>query len=504
MGVEEARQENARKEGLQMITLKMNGKTKRWHINDREPARAGTTCARWARRAVPRLLLGLSALLLADAGWAATNNEVTKWNEIASKAAFDSGLSTMPPIESRVYALTSTAIHDALNAIDRQYRSYSLRLPASPGASPEAAVATAAHQVLADQFGRLTAIAGLPSQQTILDAAYVASLAQIPDNDSKKAGVLIGGVAASVILALRASDGWDTQPIQDFSYPQGTKPGEYRFTGTTNFAFLPQWGNLPPFILRDSSQFQPPPPLNLKSRRYAMDLNEIKSLGGDGMTTPSARTAEQTEIALFWVESTPLQWNRIARTLSGAAGLNLWQSARLFALLNLALADGYISCFHTKYYYKFWRPVTAIHEADQDGNPDTAADPMWTPLVETPAIPDYDSGHAVGGSAAAQVFERFFGKDKVTFSTCSTSLPVGQTCNDPGAVFRSYSSVSQAAEENGLARILVGFHFRHAVEEGIKRGRKVGNRVVNRFLQPVHDHVFSPSEVEPPFDEENQ
>ena len=179
-------------------------------------------------------------------------------------------------------------------------------------------------------------------------------------------------------------------------------------------------------MLRDSSQFRPGPPYAVTSRKYAADFNEVKALGGDGVTTPSARTAEQTEIALFWVESSPLQWNRIARTVAAATRLDLWEQARLFGLLNMALADGYVGSFDTKYHYNYWRPVTAIRSADTDGNPNTSADPTWTPLVTTPPIPDYDSAHSVEGGAARQVLKRFFGTDHIGFATCSLTLPAGQ------------------------------------------------------------------------------
>lgn len=189
---------------------------------------------------------------------------------------------------------------------------------------------------------------------------------------------------------------------------------------------------------------------------------------------------------MFWVESSPQQWNRIARTVAAGARLRMWENARLFGLLNLALADGYIGTFDTKYYYNYWRPITAILEAATDGNPLTSADPTWTPLVDTPPIPDYDSGHSVEGGVAAQVLRRFFGTDFVRFRTCSTTLAAGRNCNDPSPVMRSYRSFSEAADENGLSRILVGFHFRKAVTEGIERGRKIGNHAVNHFLRPVH------------------
>ena len=153
--------------------------------------------------------------------------------------------------------------------------------------------------------------------------------------------------------------------------PAGDAPGEYKFTPGTPFAFAPRWGEVTPFVLRDSSQFRAGPPFPVGEQRYAEDFNEVKSLGGDGVTTPSARTAEQTEIGLFWIESSPLAWNRIARQISARANLDLHENARLFGLLNMALADGYIGSWEGKYHYKFWRPITAIREADTDGNPDT-------------------------------------------------------------------------------------------------------------------------------------
>jgi len=411
----------------------------------------------------------------------AAADEVTKWNEIA----IDSGVAANPLFHLRIVAMTHAAVHDALNAINRLYRPYALDIPATAGASPEAAAATAAHTVLLDQFNRLIAF-GSPSQQATLDAAYAASLALIPDGAAKTSGIAIGEAAGAAILALREHDGWDTQTVPDFDYPQGTAPGEYRFTPPFNFAFMPQWGTLPPFTLHNAAQFRPGAPYLTKSKRYTEDFNEVKSFGGDGITTPSARTADQTETARFWVESPLLQWNRIARTVSATAGLNLWENARLFGLLNLALGDGYIATFDTKYHYNFWRPITAIHEAATDGNPNTLADPTWTPLEITPPIPDYDSGHSVAGGTAAEVLKQFFGTDTVAFSTCSTTLPAGSNCNDPSPVFRSYATFSQAAEENGLSRILVGFHFRKAVTAGIEHGRKIADHAVNVYLRPVH------------------
>jgi hypothetical protein len=387
-----------------------------------------------------------------------------------------------------MYAMAHVAIHDALNAIDRRSRPYAFHGRADRGASPDAAVAAAARNVLVPLLGELPD----PFPQECIDAGvasveanYAKALEAIPDGPAKSAGVAIGAAAASAILALRAGDGSDT-PLLDFDYPQGTEPGEYRFTPGTPFAFAPGWADVTPFVLQGNSQFRANAPFAVTDRRYTADFEEVKRLGGDGVTTPSERTEDQTEIALFWVESSPLQWNRIARTVSEDAGLDLWENARLFGLLNMALADGYVGSFETKYLYNFWRPVTAIQTADTDGNPDTLADPTWIPLVPTPPIPDHDSAHAVEGGAAAQVLIRFFGTDHISFETCSLTLPPGSTCEDASVVTRSFTSFSQAAEENAISRILVGFHFRNAVDQGIKHGRRIGNLAVSKFMRPLH------------------
>jgi hypothetical protein len=248
---------------------------------------------------------------------------------------------------------------------------------------------------------------------------------------------------------------------------------------------LPESGGITP--VHPARQLAVPArsPLQGDREQVPADFAEGKRLGGDGITTPSERSAEQTEIALFWVESSPLQWNRIARTVSAETRLDLWEQARLFGLLNMAMADGYISSFETKYHYNYWRPVTAIQTADTDGNPNTSADPTWTPLVGTPPIPDYDSAHSVEGGAASKVLKRFFGTDHISFTTCSLTLPPGGTCTDATPILRHFTGFSQAAEENGFSRILVGFHFRKAVDEGIEHGRKIANRAVDRFLRPA-------------------
>ena len=449
------------------------------------------------------LVLALTVLLPAAAsapagahrvGPAAGVDAVSAWNANAGEAAVLACISPVgpSPAEARLYAMTHVAIHDALNAIDRRSRPYVYDARARRGASRDAAVAAAARDVLVPVLGELVTLVPV---DCVLDAVasveadYVAALDAVRDGRAEMRGVAVGKAAAEAILELRFDDGAQELLVGDPAYPEGTLPGEYRFTPGTPFAFAPRLGELTPFVLRHSSQFRPGPPHAVTDRRYTADFNEVKRLGGDGVTTPSARTADQTEIALFWVESSPLQWNRIARTVSAGAGLDLWEKARLFGLLNLALADGYIGTFETKYHYNYWRPVTAIRAAATDGNRGTVADPTWLPLQETPPIPDYDSGHSVEGGAAAKVLQRFFGTDHIGFRTCSTTLPDGSQCGDPLSVLRAYSSFSQAADENGLSRILVGFHFREAVEVGIAHGARIGRRAVDLFLRPLrHGH----------------
>ena len=413
---------------------------------------------------------------------------VTDWNANAGKAALAACIAPGddPLHESRIYAMMHVAIHDALNAIERHSRPYAYDVKGNAGASRDAAVAAAAREVLVPLINQIPfPPACLQAAVASVEADYAASLGAVPAGSAKTEGIEIGKASAAAILALRAGDGSDT-PLQDFAYPQGTNPGEYRFTPGFNFVFAPGWGRVTPFTLNHGSQFRPGPPYKVSSKKYAADFNEVKALGGDNITTPSTRTPDQTEIGLFWLESSPLAWNRIARSVSASRGLDLWENARLFGLLNLALADGYIGSWDTKYHYSFWRPVTAIHTADTDGNPDTLGDPTWTPLQLTYPIPDYDSGHSVQGGTAAQVLKEFFGTDNISFTACSLTLPAGSRCTDPTPVIRSYASFSQAAEENGLSRILVGIHFRNAVEEGIQHGQKIAKHAVNLFLKPVH------------------
>ena len=416
-------------------------------------------------------------------------NAVILWNENAARAATAACLhiSGNGLVESRMYAMVHAAVHDALNAIHRRSRPYLFAADASAAASVDAAVAAAARDVL------VAVIPTLPESPECqangvaqANGSYAGALAAIPDGPAKLDGVAIGQAAAAAIIAVRAGDGAD-QNMFDFAYPQGTEPGEWRFTPDfpAPLAFGPLWGTVTPFVLHHSSQFRPPPPYSLKSARYAADYNEIKRLGGDDSITQSERTPDHTQIGLFWLESSPLAWNRLARAIAVERGLDEWENARLFALLNLAMADGYIASWEAKYHYRFWRPITAIRLGDTDGNPRTEGVSDWTPLQFTYPMPDHDSGHAVQGGVAAEILKLVFGTDDVAFTACSTTLPPGSTCADPNPVFRSYTSFSQAADENAASRIYIGIHFRKAVENGVKHGQRIAAYAVHRFLKPV-------------------
>ena len=356
--------------------------------------------------------LGLTFLLspatVSANAWAASASEpdaVIEWNANAGAAATAACLAPLndPLHESRIYAAMHVAVHDALNAIDRRSRPYVFDAQTDPGASPEAAVAAAARDVLVRLIGQLPL--ELISQSCIdaglanVEADYAAALAPIPDDQAKAQGIAVGQAAAAAILGLRAADG-AVGPFLNFACPQDTEPGEYQCTPGTPFIAFEGWADVTPFVLKDSSQFRPGPPYAVDRKKYTADFNEVKSLGGDGITTPSMRTADETEIALFWEESSPLKWNRIARTVSANRGLDPWKNARLFGLLNMALADGYIAMVDSKNHYNYWRPVTAIQAGDSDGNPDTTGDPAWTPLRPTPPDQDYASGHSIEGGAA--------------------------------------------------------------------------------------------------------
>lgn len=393
-----------------------------------------------------------SALRLADAR-SGQADVVTDWNA----HVFTAG----GPQIQRTLAMVHIAMFDAMNAIDPEFTSY-LTLPAPPpGASPVAAAAAAARGVLV----RLN-----PGQQALLDGFLAASLQSVPDGTAESDGVAYGDLVAQAIFDARTTDQiLAAGPL----FVPGAAPGSYQLTTpgppqpvNTN---APNWV---PFALRSGSQFRPNGPDALTSPRYARDVAEVQLRGA---LVGSNRTADEDQIARWHTEQAQFQFNRIARAEVPMDGRSLLEHARLFALLNIALADATLSVFEAKYAFAFWRPVTAIRNADIDGNPDTTADATWSPFLPTPPHPEYPAAHGVVQGAAARVMKDYFGPN-YAFST--TAPPV------PNAV-RSYSDFDSYAEEGRLARILGGMHFRASLDEGGRQGTLVGNWVLTHYLLPL-------------------
>jgi membrane-associated phospholipid phosphatase len=385
-------------------------------------------------------------------------NAVVHWNSIAGEA-FAPSQGTNPMAQSRTLAILHAAIHDALNAIDRRYQPYTPGLPAAPQASAEAAVAAAAREVLVNL---------LPEQAALVERAYGEALATVGHGPARAAGIATGQAAAWANMSRRQDDGAATaaQPV----YVPGHGAGEYQLTPPFDFAAQPGWGRVRPFII-ELREHALEGPLPLASEQYARELWQVRRIGHVDSPT---RTAEQSEVARFWYEDSPLGWNRIANTVMRRRALDAWEAARAFALVHFAMADGFIAGFDAKYRHRFWRPVTAIQAAGTDGNPLTRPDAAWQPFLATPPVPDYPSTHTVLGWAAAQVLIELFG-DQMPYAITSLTLP---------GVTRHYRGFSQAAQENGLSRLYAGIHFPYAVKEGRRQGRGIG-RAVAAALAPL-------------------
>jgi len=426
---------------------------------------------------------GVGACLLSLAFAQPATNEVLQWNEITMKAIDANGQSNV--VATRTLAMTQGAVHDALNAINRRYDAYYFEGSADAGASPDAAVAAAAHTVLVGVVSSF----GTPAQKgaalALVEQAYSASLARVTDGPARNKGVAVGRAAGTAMLALRKDDGatrdaaytpgmgagkWRPHPNPTPPNPPIANPDAARGFGPSS---VPNWGNVTPFTLLSPSQFWLPGPPTLTSPIYARDFNAVKAVGGKVSTV---RTADQTEIARFWFEG-PGNWNTIARAVATTRKLDAADSARLLALMNLAMADSYIAGWKIRYVYDFWRPITAIREGDNDGNDATAGDPTWDSHQNTPAVSDYPSTQSTFSAAAAVVLASVLGGDQATFTVTSGKPFEGLT--------RSFTSFSQAARESADSRIYAGIHFRSACEDGLGLGRKVGQRTVALYLQPV-------------------
>jgi PAP2 superfamily len=390
---------------------------------------------------------------------------VIEWNNNAQTAII--GTAGQGPTVAYLHlAMVQGAVYDAVNAIEGGYQPY-LAAPATadPGDSAPAAVATAAHDVLVGLF---------PGQQATLDGKLATSLAAVPDGPAETGGIEVGAAAAAAMLAARTNDG--RFPSSPFTVIQGDEPGEWRSTAFLNgnpvVEPAPWVGNVNPFLIPSAAALRTDGPNALTSAAYAADFNEVKRLGS---LTSTVRTPDQKDAALFWQANGAGLFNAILRQLAGTQELDIAGAARMFAMTNMAGADGAIGCWKDKYYWNSWRPITAIRQADNDRNPATLADQTWTPLFATPAFPEHPSGHTCLSGAVVETLQDFFGTDKIAFDAFSS---FSQTS-------RSFERFSEAIKEIIDARVWAGIHFRTADVQGAVLGKKVARYLREHYFQPM-------------------
>jgi hypothetical protein len=409
-----------------------------------------------AAAAVPAALAFPSAARSAPSGTA--ENPVITWDLNAQAFIWDVARE-QPQVQSRSFAIVHGALYDAVNAIaGTPYQPYLVAPRANGHESKAAAVATAAHQTLLFLY---------PGQQAALQTQYDDYLAGIPDGPSKRRGIAVGEQAAAAMVAARQGDG----AFGSEAWVVGTQPGQWRPT-PPSFASDTAWvGHVKPFLIPSASMFRTAGPPALTSATYAQDINEVKAIGAKNSTV---RTTDQTQAALWWHDRHLTSWE-IRRQLATTQRLDALQTARMFAMIDLAEADASIACFDEKEAWMRWRPVTAIELADTDGNPDTDADPSWLPLLVTPAHPDYTSGHTARTAAITGTLTYFFRRDDIAFSAFSA---------DSGTT-RSFTSFSQALAEVIEARIWGGIHTRNADVAGAAIGAAVSRYITRRFFRPL-------------------
>lgn len=419
----------------------------------------------------PRPLLVLLAVLtLAVAPFTrAADNAVLYWNDQALNAIRLAR--TPPPIAAHHLAALHAAIYDSVNGITRTHQPWQGKAAAPAGANMDAAIASAAYTVINAYFGQAT-------NPQVIRNAYDEALAAIPDGPAKTDGLAFGKQIAGAVLALRAQSGWNKPVDGTFS---STEPGKWRET-PPGFRppVLPHWTKVKPFVMKSPEQFRPAPPPAVDSKEHAEEIAYINRVG---IRDHAERTEYETLAAPFWADdlgsaTPPGHWNVIAQDLTRRNQLSVPETARLFALLNLACADAGISCWETKYYYSTWRPETAIREVTKAINPHAVANPDFIPLMASPAFASYTSGHSTFTSAGSRILERYFRTDDIEFTTTSDGLP--------GAV-RSFKKLSDARKEIGMSRVWGGIHFMSDNLVGQEVGLKLADYVYDNVLQPTRD-----------------
>ena len=368
-----------------------------------------------------------------------------------------------PFAQARFGAITQLAVFEAVNACTREYEPYLGTIVAPAGASPEAAAIAAAHAVLKNYF---------PGSAQTLDAAYANSLAAIPDGQAKSDGIGVGAAAAAAMIALRANDG--SAPLQTF-LPSSTDPGVWQPTPPAfGPGILLNWRNVTPFGIRSSDQFRLRPPPALTSQKYRKAYDEIKAVGEINSTM---RPKDRADVANYYALTPPTQvFDLAVQQVTIAQKRSLSENARAFALINMAISDALVAVFDTKYFYVFWRPVTAIRAGDIDGNPNTESDVNWTPFITTPPFPGYASAHAAGCGAARKISELLFGAGGHAITLSNPAL-VG--------VVLHYTTFHDLTEDVDDARVYGGIHFRFEQREGGRLGRQVGKYTIEHNLRSL-------------------
>ena len=451
----------------------------------------------WFAAALVAVLAGLGVIGESAAPPATADaTAVTQWNIVAISTlvgipgpGLPGPAGGAPPASQIHMGMVQGAVYDAVNAITpKHFRPYVLKRRFGNTASDEAAVATAAYLVLKNIVETVPQSIPFPNRATLLASLasqYQTATNAIPDSPFKNMGVAAGTAAAEAMIDARQGDG-RFGPSQ---YVPNASPGFWDSVapnGTIALDPTPWVGGVEPFLMQSSSQFRSDGPLALTSTAYAAEFNEVKALGGDGVVTPSARTATQTYIAKWWQSNPVASWNDVARQLIARNGLDAMESARLLAMQNLAAADALINVWNDKYHFSFWRPFQAIRRAAEDGNAATSPDPPgtlpWTPLLSAP-YPDHVSGHLGLDGSHTGVLRMFFG-DAPLGGYQITSVFV----NPGGDATRTFTSFSQALDELVLARIWAGLHFRTADTQGRQLGTDVANFADANYFQPVGNH----------------
>ena len=378
---------------------------------------------------------------------------VTDWNQRAGDIVVNANIGPLPA--ERALAIVQTSVYEAVNAITQRYPISDVKLQAAPGASIEAAVAAA---------NRTALMRLVPSRQTEIDSVYHAALTAIADEAAKMRGIAVGEEAAAAVLALRIDDGATASE----SYRPYTQARVYV---PTVLPEAPQWMYRKPWLMTQPSQFRPGPPPGLESELWARDFNEVKALGSKNS---QQRSAEQTEIARFWEEVMPPVYHGIVRSVANMPGREITQNARLFAAVTQASDDALIAVFDAKYHYGFWRPVTAIRNADIDGNDATERDPSWIPFIDTPMHPEYPCAHCIVSGAVGTVLQAEIGDGQTPLLTTTSKAA--------GGVARSWTKLDDFMQEVASARIYDGVHYRNSGKVGSEMGKQIAQLSAKKYL----------------------